>query len=93
MSEISKMIGASSLPEFDDFDDGKVYERCHKAAARGDTRNFVIEFDSTKAYAAHNLNDASVKQLLQLEVIDFAYNIPAIEGDAGYIQFCSNFEG
>ncbi|KAF6234413.1 hypothetical protein HO173_007446 [Letharia columbiana] len=61
------MIGASSLPEFDDFDDGKVYERCHKAAARGDTRNFVIEFDSTKAYAAHNLNDASVKQLLQLE--------------------------
>ena len=62
------MLGASSLPEFGDFDDENVYERCHRAAVRGDTKNFVIEFDSTKAHAAYDLNHVSIKQLLELEV-------------------------
>ena len=64
------MIEASSFPEFGDFDDKNIYERCHAAAVRADTRNFVIEFDSTKAYAAHDLSDASIEQLLKPEVND-----------------------
>ena len=70
------MVGVSSLREFGDFDDRNIYERCHKAALDGDTRNFVIEFDSTKAYAACNLDDVSITQLLQLEVNDLACDIP-----------------
>ena len=65
------MVGASPLPEFGDFDDRNIYETCHRAAVRGDTCNFVIEFDSTKAYAAHDLAVASIKQLLVLEVSDY----------------------
>lgn len=76
------MVRVSSLPEFGDFDDGNVYERCYSAAVRGDTRNFVIEFDSTSAYAAHDLGETSIKQLLQLEVNDFAYHGYEIEEDA-----------
>lgn len=68
------MVPASSLREFGDFDDGNLYERCYAAALRGDTRNFVIEFDSTKAYAAYDLRDASIKQLLQPEVNDNTYH-------------------
>ena len=64
------MVEASSLPDFADFDNRDVYERCFGAASRRDTTNFVIEFDNTKAYAACDLGDASIKQLLQLEVID-----------------------
>ena len=66
------MAEASSLPRFSDFDDRIVYERCRTAAVCGNTRNFVIEFDSTKAYAAHDLDGVSVTQLLQLEVNDSA---------------------
>ena len=65
------MVEASPLPEFGDFDDPDVYEKCLEAASRRDTRNFVIEFDSSKAYAAHDLDDASMKRLLQLEVFGF----------------------
>lgn len=68
------MVRASSLPEFGDFDDGDRYQRCYGAAVRGDTRNFVIEFDSTKAYAAYDLRDASIEQLLQPEVIYVTYH-------------------
>ena len=78
------MVGASSLPEFGDFDDGNVYERCHGAAVRGDTRNFVIEFDSNKAYAAHDLSGVSIKQLLELEVNCFANYVHDITENAGY---------
>ena len=73
------MLGASSLPEFGDFDDENVYERCHRAALHGDTKNFVIEFDSTKAHAAHNLSDVSMKQLLELEVNPFANYVRKIK--------------
>ena len=73
------MAAASSLPGFADFDDGIFYERCHRAAVHGDTKNFVIEFDSTRAYAAHNVDDVSIAQLLQLEVNDFANHIEVIK--------------
>ena len=65
------MVQASPLPEYGNFDDPDVYEKCLEAASRRDTRNFVIEFDSSKAYAAHDLDDASMKRLLQLEVFGF----------------------
>ena len=79
------MAGAPSLPEFGDFDDRDVYENCYGAAVRGDTKNFVIEFDSTKAHATYDLGGASIEQLLQLEVNGFAYHIHAIKEDAGYL--------
>lgn len=87
------MVGASSLPEFGDFDDRFVYEKCYRAATHGDTSNFVIEFDSTKAHAAHDLGTASIGQLLQLEVNDFACNMNTIREDAGYVQCYSRSEG
>ena len=64
------MVEASPLPEYGDFDDPDVYKKCLEAASRRDTRNFVIEFDSSKAYAAHDLDDASINRLLQLEVFE-----------------------
>ena len=87
------MVPISSLPEYGDFDDENVYNRCYDAAVRGDTRNFVIEFDSTSAYAAHDLGDASIKQLLQLEVNHFAHPTDEIREDAGCMNSYPKFEG
>lgn len=58
---------ASSLPEFGDFDDGNVYETVKEGIFREETLNFVIEFDSRKACAAHDLDVGSIQQLLNLE--------------------------
>lgn len=79
------MAGAPLLPEFGNFDDRDVYERCNRAAVQGDTKNFVIEFDSTKAHAAYDLGGPSIEQLLQLEVNDSAYHIHAVKEDARYL--------
>lgn len=87
------MVSISSLPEYGDFDDEDVYKKCESAAIRGDTRNFVIEFDSTSAYAAHDLGDASIKQLLQLEVNHFAHRIYEISADAGCMNCYPKSEG
>lgn len=87
------MFGASSLPKFGDFDNNDVYKRCHGAAVQGDTRNFVIEFDNTKAYAAYDLDDASIEQLLQLEVSDPGYDVRDIRKDDGVIHWFVMFEG
>lgn len=87
------MLPVSSLPEYGDFDDEDVYKRCYNAAERGDTRNFVIEFDSTNAYAAHDLGEASIEQLLQLEVNDFAHHIHEIGEDVGCMNCYPEFEG
>ena len=81
------MLGAASLPEFGDFDDENVYERCHRAAVRGDTKNFVIEFDSANAHAAHDLSDVSIKQLLELEVDHFANYVHKINQDTASLHF------
>ena len=62
------MATASSLPEFGDFDDGNVYETIKEGINRAESLNFVIEFDSSKACAAHNLGIESIKTLLSLEV-------------------------
>ena len=86
------MVGASSLQEFGDFDDGKIYESCYGAALRGDTQNFVIEFDSTKAYAAQNLSDASITQLLRLEVNEFCLSHSRNQRQCGIYTCCSKIE-
>lgn len=64
------MAGAASLPEFGDFDDEVVYNRCRQALLQVDTLNFVIDFDGTKAYAVENLSVATLQQLLLVEVND-----------------------
>lgn len=75
------MSGASSLPEFDDFDDKDVYARVKQGIEREDTLNFAIEFDSTKACAAHNLDVDSIKRLLNLEASGFGLStFPGSEG-------------
>lgn len=74
------MVDAPPFLEYGDFDDPDVYKKCLDAASRRDTRNFVIEFDSSKAYAAHDLDDASIKRLLQLEVFGF-FCIHAVKDD------------
>lgn len=61
------MAWASSLPNFGDFDDACIYERLREAAVDENTLNFAIEFDSTKASAAHNLEPDSIERLLRLE--------------------------
>lgn len=83
------MAGASSLPEFGDFDDRHVYEKFHEAALGKNTGNFVIEFDSTKAFAACNLDNISMIQLLQLEVNDLACYMLEIK----CVHCCSKTEG
>ena len=80
------MVETSSLPEFGDFDDQGVYKEFFEAAVRRDTKNFVIEFNSTKAYAARDLDDASIKQLLQVEVNRDLICIHAIKDEAGHVQ-------
>ena len=83
------MLPVSSIPAYSDFDDENVYRRCENAAERGDTSNFVIEFDSTSAYAAHDLDEASIEQLLQLEVNIFAHHIYETGEDAGMHELLS----
>ena len=70
-AKVSKMATASPIPEYSDFDDPDAYKKCLEAASCRDTKNFVIEFDCSKAYAAHDVDDASIKRLLQLEVFGF----------------------
>ena len=60
-------MGISSLPEFGDFDDVFIHEQVKGAIVHESTPNFAIEFDSTKAYAAHNLNVDSIERLLDAE--------------------------
>ena len=62
------MAGAATLPNFGDFDIEPMYRLCEEAILHADTRNFVIEFDSEKAYAALNLDGDAVTRFLQTQV-------------------------
>ncbi len=64
-----------TIPELQNFDDSFVYDRCHNAIMLADTRNFVIEFDSTNARAAINLGDDAIQRLLQIQVSTFTLSI------------------
>ena len=73
------MAGAASLPGFQDLDDDNVYERFETAVIHPDTRNFVIEFDSSKAYAALNFDDRNLQEFLTREVrIDFEHLVHGV---------------
>ena len=65
------MAQASSLAELRDFDNEDEFERLKGAVVDAKTRNFVIEFNSAKAYAAQDLNVESIERLLSIEVNDF----------------------
>ena len=56
------------LPQFQNLDDKQVYKRCYQSLQSLATLNFAIEFDSTNAYAALDLNGYSIKKLLDTPV-------------------------
>lgn len=55
-------------PGFEDFDLSSVYARYASAGLQADTLNFVIDFDSSTAFAALNLDLESIEKALQTEV-------------------------
>ena len=57
-----------ALRGFENLDDIAVYERIEKAIIDPDTRNFVIEFDETKAYAALDIDESILETLLPIKV-------------------------
>ena len=57
-----------ALRGFENLDDIAVYERFEKAIIDPDTRNFVIEFDETKAYAALDIDESILETLLPIKV-------------------------
>ena len=65
------MAQASSLAEFRDFDKEDEFEQLKAAVVDAKTRNFAIEFDSAKAYAAQDLNFESMERFLSIEVSSF----------------------
>lgn len=54
--------------EFENFDQKDVYDRYEAAALSIDTLNIVIDFDSTAAVAAKNIDSKSIRYLLQHSV-------------------------
>ena len=67
------MAQASLLAEFRDFDKEDVFEQLKGAVVDAKTRNFAIEFDSAKAYAAQDLTVESMEHLLSIEVSGFGF--------------------
>ena len=65
------MAQASSLAEFRDFDKEDEFEQLKRAVVDAKTRNFAIEFDSAKAYAAQDLTLESMERLLSIKVSGF----------------------
>ena len=65
------MAQASLLAEFRDFDKEDEFEQLKGAVVDAKTRNFAIEFDSAKAYAAQDLAVESMERLLSIEVSGF----------------------
>ena len=57
-----------ALRGFENLDDIPVYERFEKAIIDPDTRNFVIEFDESKAYAALDIDKSILETFLPIKV-------------------------
>ncbi|KAK4695245.1 hypothetical protein P7C71_g2470, partial [Lecanoromycetidae sp. Uapishka_2] len=75
------MAGFNTIPALHDFDDQSVYEHCEEAMLEAETRNFVIEFDSTEARAAINVEDDDMKRLLDIKRLAKLYNFsPRLTG-------------
>ena len=69
------MAQASLLAEFRDFDKEDEFEQLKAAVVDAKTRNFAIEFDSAKAYAAQDLTVESMERFLRIEVSGFGHPI------------------
>ncbi len=71
------MAGVAALRGFENLDDIDVYERFEKAVIDPDTRNFVIEFNESKAYAALDFDESILKTFLPIKVsISFSTETP-----------------
>ena len=57
-----------TLRGFENLDDTAVYKRFEKAIIDPDTRNFVIEFDEAKAYAALDIDKSILETFLPIKV-------------------------
>ena len=57
-----------ALRGFENLDDSSVYEKFEKAVIDPDTRNFVIEFDESKAYAALDIDNSILETFLPIKV-------------------------
>ena len=62
------MSASTLIPELQDFDNEDAYKECEDAVMQASALNFVVQFDSTKAYSAINLGVDAVRRLLQTEV-------------------------
>ena len=62
------MANFTAKPGFSDFDNKNVYTFCEDAVVDVGTRNFAIQFDSTNAWAAINLDNDAIRKLLLEEV-------------------------
>lgn len=60
-------MGFEPLPKFEDLDDPGVYQQSYSFLKKVESRNFVIEFDDSRAYAARNLSDKDVGNLLAMD--------------------------
>lgn len=66
-----------TLRGFENLDDSRVYERFEKAVIDPDTRNFVIEFDESKAHAALDIDKSILETFLPIKVsIDSSTQTP-----------------
>ena len=54
------------IPGFNDFDDKEICAKVEKAVLKETTLNFVVEFDSDKAYAAVDLDARSLHKYLRV---------------------------
>ena len=66
-----------ALRGFENLDDVPVYEKFEKAIIDPATRNFVIEFDESKAYAALDIDKSILETFLPIKVsIDSSAQTP-----------------
>ena len=63
-----KMAGDPVLRGFENLDNIPVYERFEKAVIDPATRNFVIEFNESNAYAALDIDESILETSLPIKV-------------------------
>ena len=65
------------LRGFENLDDIAVYEKFEKAVIDPATRNFVIEFNESNAYAALDIEESILKKFLPIKVsLNFSTETP-----------------
>ena len=59
------MARLANIPGFENFDDPKVYKRTAESLLKANSGNFVIEFDSSTATSAQDLDGIAIEKVLQ----------------------------